>query len=333
MKPGFLKYGMLAAICAPVLILASSNAWAACPTSPYYSPDFSVNGTNCLALNGTAGILAPAGGPATITAYSASAGTVTFTAANSFVVGEPVILSGFANSTFLNTLVFPVTNANSTQFTVAYTPPSGSSDTGTATPLYMLQLTPNTSFQVGSAWDTTPQPVSNSFSTTFAFQLNSAGQAPWRWHSLRDSEFFLVSQQWRPMRCSIGLRAIRIITGVGTVITDGITNSVAVAFKTAYDGPDYPNQNSVSITSQRTGANCIDKVGCTLAENDLASGPILADGKVHAVTIAYTVQPTASQTNCIGPGNVPVPCLDVILDGTDFDFPTGVAFDMASDRL
>jgi hypothetical protein len=325
MKPWFLKSGMLAAILGPLVILGGTSAWAACPTSPYYSPDFSVNGTNCLALNGNAGILAPAGGPATITGYSAGGGTVTFTAANSFVPGEPVILSGFANSTFLNTLVFPVVTASSTQFTVAYTPTSGSSDTGTATPLYLLQLTANTGGQVGSAWDTTPQPVAKAFSTTFAFQLNSAGLNP------GDGIAFVIQNSSTTAiadgGCSIGFAGDPDYGFCGGV-TDGIAKSVAIAFKTYADGTQYPAQNSVSIESERTGANCIDKVGCTLAENDLTNGPTLADGKIHAVTITYTLTPTAAQTNCIGNAG-PDPCLDVILDGTDL-FPTGVAFNMAS---
>lgn len=325
MKFGFRTSGMLVAFVASLVIAGSASSWAACPTSPYYSPDFSVNGTNCLALNGNAGILAPAGSPATITGYSAGGGTVTFTAANSFVAGEPVILSGFANSTFLNTLVFPVVTANSSQFTVAFTPPSGSSDTGTATPLYILQLTPNTSLQAGSAWDTTPQPVANSFSTTFAFQLNSAGQTP------GDGIAFVIQNSSLTALgsdgCSIGFAGDPDFNFCGT-ITGGIKNSIAVAFKTYSDGTDYPAVNSVSIESERSGANCIDKVGCTLAENDLSSGPTLADGNIHAVTIAYTLQPTAAQTNCIGNAG-PSPCLDVILDGTDL-FPTGVAFQMAS---
>ena len=84
--------------------------------------------------------------------------------------------------------------------------------------------------------------------------------------------------------------------------------------------------------------NCVDTGtgGCVIAENDLsgaesvpygcgASGICLADGNVHTVTVTYTTQPSALQTNCSDSAG----CLDVILDGTDL-FPQGVSFNMTS---
>jgi len=60
----------------------------------------------------------PSLGSAPITAYSSTTGTVTFTAANSFTAGEPVTLSGFGTSTFLNGLTTTVlsTGLSSSQF-------------------------------------------------------------------------------------------------------------------------------------------------------------------------------------------------------------------------
>ena len=53
----------------------------------------------------------------------------------------------------------------------------------------LLQITPNSSQQRGYAWYTTPQPVGNSFSTTFTFQLTGAERSARRWLRIRDPEF------------------------------------------------------------------------------------------------------------------------------------------------
>ena len=112
--------------------------------------------------------------------------------------------------------------------------------------------------------------------------------------------------------------------------TGGITNSVAIAFKTYNNGANYPGANSVSIENNATGANCINLATCTIAVVEtLPGGIFMADGNIHAVTIAYTLQPTTAQTKCLGEDNAPMPCLDVILDGNDL-FPTGVQFNMST---
>ena len=340
MKLGCAKWTMPAVMMAMTAIATGTVARAqTCPTSPIYSPDFTSN-QSCLALNGNASFQpqpqAPAGA-ATITAWSTSDGTVTFTANNSFAANEPVVLSGFANSTFFNTLVFPVVSASSTQFTIAYSGASGPSDTGVATPVNVLQITPNQGYMVGSAWNTVPQPVTGSFSTTFTFQLSD----PYPGWPPADGFAFVIQNSPAGTSaiglegCGMGFGDDQLYGGNGgcTAATGGIPNSVAVAFKTYPDGSAYPDWNSVSIESNGLGANCVDTGagGCTLAENDLNyDQPVitLGDGNIHAVTVTYATQPSASQTNCAN-SNGPTPCLDVILDGTDL-FPQGVSFSMSS---
>lgn len=74
----------------------------------------------------------------TITAWSASAGIVTFTAANSFTAGEVITLSGFTVSTFFNGVVAEVlgTGLTGSHFEIAFTGTSGGSNAGLATPQY-----------------------------------------------------------------------------------------------------------------------------------------------------------------------------------------------------
>jgi hypothetical protein len=72
---------------------------------------------------------------ATVTNVVIASGVATVTANNSFLVGEPVRLTGLANATFLNdTIGFFVTSANASQFTFSTTFPNYPStpDTGTA---------------------------------------------------------------------------------------------------------------------------------------------------------------------------------------------------------
>jgi len=271
-----------------VALSAQRGAAQTCPTSPSYSPDFSSN-QSCLALWGNG-------------------------------IGVPELPAAFMPG-----------NENSV----------------------LLQITPNTSQQRGYAWYKTPQPVGNSFSTTFTFQLTGASGLP------ADGFAFVIQNS---------------STGAGTVgptgsdgcglgfgddpsgasgncvnSTGGITNSVAVGFKTFNSGAGLSYPDSVFIASNGTGPNCVDIAGdvvegtstpvnCVIAENDLSgtdtspnsfgcedSGICMADGNVHAVTITYTTQPSASQTSCSGSAG----CLDVIMDGTDL-FPTGVPFNMTS---
>ncbi len=329
MKLTKMKWTMLAAIVALAVVAGSPIAWAVdCPTSPTYSPDFTSN-QGCIASNGSAGFPVPAGAAVTITGWSGSGNTVTFTTtSNSFVASEPVILSGFANSTFFNGLAFPVLAAglSSTQFEVTFSGYSGSSDTGVATPANVLQLTPNQTGQAGSAWYETQPSVTNAFSTTFTFQLSDTSTYT------ADGIAFVIQNSAQGTAalgnggCSMGFAED--LTGACAPNTGGITNSVAIAFKTYDNGSNYPGANSVSIESNGSGANCINLSTCTVAVvENLPGGIFMADGNIHAVTITYTPQASTAQTSCLGEDNVGLPCLDVILDGNDL-FPAGVQFDM-----
>ena len=289
-KLGSARWITSAAIVALTLISGSAVSWAqSCPASPSYSPDFTSN-QSCMTLLGNGSSSSP--------------------------VKASFVTSG-----------------------------------GT-----LLQITPNSQQQRGYAWYNTPQPVGNSFSTTFTFQLTGASDPP------ADGFAFVIQNSSGGANtvgptgsdgCGLGFGDDP--SGNGCVAaTGGITNSVAVGFKTYNSGAGFPNPESVFVASNGTGPNCVDVVGdviagtstpvsCVIAENDLSgadsspntfdcegSGICLADGTVHTVTITYALQPTAAQSACYAPAtNAPLPCLDVILDGTDL-FPTGVAFNMAS---
>jgi len=342
---------VLAAIAAIVVFASSTAAWAtpACPTTiPSFSPDFTGAGL-CLTLNGSAVLPTPAGSAASIS-WSGSGSTVTFTFSSSqsvpYTASEPILLSGFTTSTFFNGLAFPVlTGATPTQFQVTFTGypgypgPATGTDTGTATPVNLLQVTPASTGQAGSAWYDAQQPVSNAFSTTFTFQLSGGNTS----QSPADGIAFVIQNQTTnpttalgPTGCGVGF-GDDVTYGECGPTTGGIPNSVAVEFKTFNDGSlyagPYPNgANSVSIMSNGTGMNCIDPMCAIAVKNSLPNGITLADGNIHTATVSYSLQPTAAQTNCGGGTSSPVPCLDVILDGYDL-FPAGVAYTMTTLNL
>ena len=213
----------------------------------------------------------------------------------------------------------------------------------------LLQITPNTPQQRGYAWYNTPQPVGNSFSTTFTFQLTGASNPPADGFAFVIQNSSAGASTYGPTGsdgCGLGFGDDPTGDGAACVnATGGITNSVAVGFKTFNSGAGLSYPDSVFIASNGTGANCVDTTSpnCVIAENDLSgtsftansfgcsgSGICLADGNVHTVTITYALQPTAAQSACYAPANnAPLPCLDVILDGTDL-FPAGVPFNMTS---
>ena len=82
MKFGLVNIVKFAAVVVSMVIAGNVNAWATCPTSPNYSPDFSVNGISCLAINPSANILAPVASATSITGWTSSGtgptATVTF---------------------------------------------------------------------------------------------------------------------------------------------------------------------------------------------------------------------------------------------------------------
>ena len=324
MKSRITSLIMVAAIAVLMLVAGNTVAWAqACPTTPYYSPDFTSHQT-CLTLNGNASFPSPAGSPAAITSWSGSGSTVTFQATNSFTAGELIVLSGFTTSTFFNGLTFPVLKAglSGTQFEIAFSGFSGTTDTGTATPLDVLQLTPNQTHQVGSAWYNTQQPVAAAFSTTFTFQLSNSSLLP------ADGIAFVIqnsaSSALGPDGCGIGFG----FSSSGCTTGLGIPDSLAVEFNTYLNlGVDRSN-NSVSVQSNGTNNNCVDS-SCTLPGGLNYNLPVtLADGNIHTATVSYTLQSAPAQTSCTV-GGAPGPCLDVILDGNDL-FPLGVPVNLST---
>jgi len=159
----------------------------------------------------------------------------------------------------------------------------------------VLQLNPSLIDQHGSAWFSTPQSVSNGFTTTFTFQITNPP-------SPGDGLAFVI-QNSPAGKLAIG----ETVNGEG-ISYAGITNSLAVEFDTFQNGNEGdPNNNHVAVQSCGTAANSVNHSPlCTLGLNPLASGPTLADGHVHTVTISY----------------IP-PLLQVNLDSTDL-FPGGI---------
>jgi len=202
----------------------------------------------------------------------------------------------------------------------------------------ILQLTSATYTETGSAWYITPQAVESGFSTSFTFQLTDASNPP------ADGFAFLIQNSAsgtgalvaEPVGgCSLGFAGDPTYGVCGPKSDGGITNSVAIAFKTYNNGSNYPNANSVSIQNPGgTGVNCMDRqaagvYACTIAENDLNDfvKPItLADGNVHSVTITFM---PSTLTNCGQSQKQTCSLLDVFLDGNDL-FNGGVHFDMAT---
>ncbi len=140
----------------------------------------------------------------------------------------------------------------------------------------LLQITPNSSQQRGYAWYTTPQPVGNSFSTTFTFQLTGLSGLP------ADGFAFVIQNSSAGATtvgptgsdgCGLGFGDDPTGAGAQCVnATGGITNSVAVGFKTYNSGAGLSYPDSVFIASNGTGANCVDTTSpnCVIAENDLS---------------------------------------------------------------
>jgi uncharacterized repeat protein (TIGR02543 family) len=328
MKPGIMKFVIVAAIAVLVVLSGSTAAWAQCPNSPTYSPDFTGATTSgCQTLNGNATFPTPTDPGGAAVSWSATGSTVTFSfstpLAVAYTAGEPITLSGFTSSTVFNGLDAPALNPTTTGFQITfsgypgYPGPTNGSDTGTATPLNVLQLTANTTDQAGSAWFNAQQSVTNTFSTTFTFDLGNNSSSPT--YGNADGIAFVIQSSGLsalgPDGCGMGFASGSCSGGTG------IPASLAVAFKTYNDGDSFNNSNAVLINSNGTGANCIGDSCTIIYNNGLPNGITLADGNIHTATISYTLQPSSSTSpSCFVTVNgalAPVPCLDVILDGND----------------
>ncbi len=218
-------------------------------------------------------------------------------------------------------------------------PPEGTPNAAATAPgnvSKVLRLTTNGTFTSGSAWFTSPQTVTTSFSTTFTFQLSDTNTS-----TPADGFAFVIQNSsvnaldpdvGGTDGCSIGYGDDPANTGC-TSTTGGIPNSLAVEFDTYQNGDD-PNANHVAIQSCGQAPNSSDNlVGgvlgnpapCNLAINTLTGMPIiLADGSIHTATIFYTLtQPHAAGTCQSNP------CLDVLLDGVDL-FNGGVPVNLST---
>ena len=162
-------------------------------------------------------------------------------------------------------------------------PNGGASFEPGASSTTLLQLTRAATNQVGSAWYITPQPVANSFSTTFTFQL-TGGSADGFAFVIQSSPSGTSYVGYDMAGCALGYAGDPL--DVCGTTSSGVTNSVAVGFKTYNDGTNYPSANSVFIASNGTGQNCENVAPandvCVKAQNDLTSPSItLANGSLN----------------------------------------------------
>ncbi|HLV88520.1 MAG TPA: hypothetical protein VKV39_16160 [Candidatus Sulfotelmatobacter sp.] len=199
----------------------------------------------------------------------------------------------------------------------------------------LLRLTPNVGYQGGSAWFNTPQPVSGPFTTTFTFQLAPSGGA--------DGIAFVIQNSGTsalgPTGCGEGFAGdFPYPPGCTPIASNslsqsGITNSLAIRFDSYSQGvggatqTNDPGVNNVTIQScPGQAANSIT-AACQLGVYAFQN-VTFGDGNVHSATVTYSPTPSSAQTSCTV-NDTQMPCLDVILDGTDL-FPTGVPFDMTT---
>lgn len=221
---------------------------------------------------------------------------------------------------------FPTTNGTSLQWNGSAMVTGG-----------VLQITPATGSQNGSAWYTNPvgsapAPLSliNGFSTTFTFQFtNQGGQDGTNGLPGADGIAFVVQNGcFSNKTCNVLAVSPDVGTG-GEIGFAGLSNSVAVQFDTwcnteyhdtcATNDP-YSSADQVTVESCGSAANTVNHdAGCSFGTVDLSTFGTphiyLADGKVHSATINY-VPPPGSGTCSPGstPGSGPCGTLTVILD-------------------
>ncbi len=184
----------------------------------------------------------------------------------------------------------------------------------------VLRLTPATPSQVGSAWFTTLQPVSEGFSTTFTFQITNTSQPS------ADGFAFVIQNS------TAGTTALG--TGGGYLGYTGIDHSLAIEFDTYANpwDPEYPGSadappvaaNHVAIQSCGTAANTSVHPTCELG---LATPPVqMNDGHLHTVQIEYTRAPIVAAAAACNPCSSSY--LQVTIDGNALFEGNGVAVDL-----
>jgi hypothetical protein len=278
---------------------AASSVNVTCPSSVTYtgSPltpcSATVTGAGGLNLTGLTPTYSNNTSPGTATASYTYAGDTNHT----------------GNTGSSNFTINPAANIDFTTLSlVGY--PGSPAIVSTATPT-QLSMTSGAG-QTAAAWLPAPQPVGNSFTSQFQFQISPNNDSP-----IADGFAFVIQNSMN------GTGALGTTGAGGYLGYQGLTNSVAIEFDTYPDCWD-PNGNHVAIQSNWMGANnayhntsCMSDptmVPTTSVVNPLASPlPNLSDGAVHSVTVTY-----------IGGLN---PTLTVVLDGTQV---LSTAFSMSS---
>ena len=183
----------------------------------------------------------------------------------------------------------------------------------------VLRLTANQGGWATSAWYSSPQVVTNGFSTTFSFQIGHSS-------TFNADGFAFVIQNSAAGSLALGPPGCGIGFGGSTICPsgNGIPNSVAIEFNTYNNGPGIdPSADDVTIQNCGTGQNRVD-TACSLRLSDLTGKIDLADGAVHVATVTYK-----AVSNCGAGATQTCSTLDVVLDGTDL-FPGGVPFDIST---
>jgi hypothetical protein len=290
------KFFRVALIAALVVVVGSTAAWAQCPASPNYVPDFSSN-QNCLTLNGTP-LPSVSGYPGFFPpAHTLVLPPGTTDPAQPAPAGVNEVLRLTTNTTFTSgSAWFNTAQAVAGPFSTTFT------------------------FQLSNS---TTSPLN---ADGFAFVIQNQPNNPLN----------ALDPDNGADGCSLGFGdapSNHVCTSATGGVTNSV--AIEFDTYQNNDIGD-PNANHVAIQSCGTGANSVEASTCRIADNTLerlldprGHALTLADGYVHTVTITFSPSGTCSASACPG-------LLDVILDNNDLfpadspNQPSGVAFDIAS---